>query len=312
MTKKRYLNQIIQEDALKDKKMAFISGPRQVGKSTLAKSMLLHSQNYYSWDQTEFKTAWAKSPVRSIDGRDQGCIVLDEIHKDRRWKTRLKGLYDSIGQDVEIIVTGSARLDLYRQGGDSMMGRYIPYRLHPYTVAESDFPVSPENIFQTKKAQHSWDDLLVTGGFPEPYFKGSKNWATRWSRLRRERLVLEDVRDLRAVRDLSGLEVFVELFPRQVGSLLSINSLREDTGVAYGTAWEWTKTLEALYFHFLVKPYSKKISRAVRAEPKAYLYDIMPLTDPGARRENLIALHLFKACQYWTDTAHGMVWFHVC
>lgn len=303
----RYLKKIIHNDALHDKKMAFISGPRQVGKTTLATSFLVNpDENYFSWDEAPFRLAWVKSPKNALSSRGEGPIVLDELHKDRQWKTRLKGFYDRSGQSVPIIVTGSARLDVFRKGGDSMMGRYIPYHLNPLSVGESSDPAMPDQVFQRTKILYPWLELLKLGGFPEPQLACSEQKAKRWSRLRLERLVREDIRDLRNISDLQALGILIALMPRQVGGLLSINSLRQDAGIAYGTAHAWVGVLGALYHHFEVKPYSQKLSRALRAEPKLFLYDLLQIDDLGARRENLVALHLLKACQFWTDTAQGL------
>lgn len=301
----RYLKTSIQIDALKDFKMAFISGPRQVGKSTLAKSLLLTEENYFSWDRSVFRKVWVKDPERAIEGCSEGPIVLDEIHKDRRWKLRLKGLYDHQGDHQKILVTGSTRLDQYRRGSDSLLGRYIPYRLHPFSVAESALPANPQDIFVQKKVSFAWADLLQLGGFPEPLLAGSENKARRWSRLRIERILTEDSRDVRNVSDLEALKVLTDLLPECVGSLLSINSLREDIGVAYATVRAWIFLLESLYFGFFVRPFSGKIRRMVRSEPKFYLFDILPIESLAKRQENLAALHLLKACDYWTDTAQG-------
>ncbi len=302
----RYLNNSIEDDALSAGKMAFISGPRQVGKTTLAQQIVNEpSLNYFNWDDQEFKVNWTKSPKQSIAGRSDGPIILDEIHKDRRWKNRLKGIYDTLGKSLQIIVTGSARMDAFRKGGDSLMGRYIPYRLNPLSVAETETPCSPDDVFSKVDPIIRWTDLLMLGGFPEPQLNGSEQKAKRWSRLRLERLVREDVRDLRNISDLNALALLVALMPRQVGGLLSINALRIDADIAYGTAHAWIGVLQQLYHHFEVKPFANKLSRALRAEPKIYLFDILQLKDPGARKENLLALHLLKACQFWTDTAQG-------
>lgn len=187
------------------------------------------------------------------------------------------------------------------------MGRYLPYRLHPFSVAESEAPPSPDQAFERRRVAHSLDDLLRLGGFPEPLFAGSEARARRWSRLRVERLVTEDVRDLRAISDLSGVRVLADLLPDRVGSLLSVNSLREDIGTAHGTVVAWLGVFEALYHCFLVTPWSKRIARAVRAAPKLYMYDVLqlPREAEAARLENLTALHLLKAVHYWTDAAHG-------
>ena len=306
MPSERYLKFAIEEDALREKKMAFISGPRQVGKTFLGKVFLSSPQNYFSWDQSSFRKAWAKDPLQAIAEHGAGPILIDEIHKDRRWKTRLKGIYDTVGDTLPILVTGSARLDVYRRGGDSLMGRYFPYRLHPFTIAELPNPPAPNEVFTERELRFRWDDLNRLSGFPEPLLRGSESSAKRWSRLRLERLVFEDTRDLRAIGDLNAMRVLVDLLPERAGSLLSINSLREDVGVAYATVRAWVQLLEALYYCFLIRPYSGTLRRTLTTEPKLYLFDPLQLPeDTGRRNENLAALHLFKTCQYWTDTAQG-------
>ncbi|MBN2360874.1 MAG: ATP-binding protein [Deltaproteobacteria bacterium] len=302
---RRYLQHAIQHDALADRKMAFVSGPRQVGKTTLGRALLESSDNEFSWDDQRFRRAWSKDPVAAVAGRGAGPILLDELHKDRRWKNRLKGLYDLRGGAFPIVVTGSARLDLFRRGGDSLLGRFVPYRLHPFSVAECDKPPAPDAIGKRGEVAFPVDALLNLGGFPEPLLAGSEAKANRWSRLRRERLVYEDLRDLRHVNDLQAMRVLVDLLPERVCSLLSVNSLREDVGVAYATVRDWIGLLEAVYHLFLVRPFAGTMKRTLKAEPKLYLYDILQLEERSARLENLAALHLLKACHYWTDLAQG-------
>lgn len=306
----RYLRASVTSDALASRKMAFISGPRQVGKTTLAKSLLAADDSYFTWDETKFRISWARSPASAIASRGPGPIVLDEIHKDRRWKQRLKGLYDVDGGRTPIIVTGSARHDVYRRGGDSLLGRYLPYRLHPLSVGERAAPPAPADALGRigdVAAVHRFADLLELGGFPEPLLAASVQRAARWSRLRVDRILNEDVRDLRNVGDGEALRVMVELLPERVGSLLSLNALREDVGIAFGTAKAWLSVLESLYYAFTIRPFTGRVARSLRAEPKLYLYDVLqiPREAAGARLENLTALHLLKACHYWTDTAEG-------
>ena len=287
--------------------MAFISGPRQVGKTTLAKGFLLSTDNYLSWDDARFRRVWSRAAVDSIATIGEGPVVFDEIHKDRRWKSRLKGIYDLRGDVRQILVTGSARLDLYRRGGDSLSGRYIPYRLHPFSVGERPSPPMPDTLLQPTSPCFRWQDLLHLGGFPEPLLGQSERLAQRWSRLRTEQLVREEVRDIRAISDLRAMQVLVDLLPLRVGSLFSLNALREEIGIAYGTLRDWISVLEALFFCFRIAPYAKKINRAIRSEPKIYVYDTLRIDrkNHGARQENLVALHLLKACQFWTDIALG-------
>lgn len=302
----RYLTAAVVADAFAAGKMAFVSGPRQVGKTTMGKAVLQDPRNYFSWDDIRFRRAWLRSPIEALGEVHRGPIVLDEIHKDRRWKNHLKGYFDTAGAAQGLLVTGSARLDLYRRGGDSMLGRYFPYRLHPWSVGESAKPPGPMAI-ENRKPGVAWTDLLSLGGFPEPLFGSSEAKAARWSRLRLERLVQEDVRDIRGIADLSGLRVLADMLPERVGSLLSVNSLREDLGVAHGTLKAWLDVFAALYICFNVTPYTARMSRAVAKAPKVYLFDVLqiPKSMIAARLENLTALHLLKACHYWTDTAQG-------
>jgi len=303
MLKIRYLNSSIKEDALKDHKMVFISGPRQVGKTTLGKQLLKDKNNYFSWDQTKFRRSWAKFPEKILDNIGEGPILLDEIHKDRKWKSKLKGLYDTYSQELDILVTGSAKLDLYRKGSDSLLGRYIPYRLHPFSVAESQEPPKPNDIFTKFKVSYNWKDLLTLGTYPEPLLLGSEKKAQRWSRLRLDRLAYEDTRDIKVLSNLNAFRVLLDLVPEKIGSLFSFNSLKEDVGVAYATIREWVLLSEMLYYGFFVKPYSKGFKRSIKSESKFYLYDILqiPKSENPKRLENLTALHLLKICHFWTD-----------
>ena len=308
MIKPRYLSSIIVEDALNDKKMAFISGPRQVGKTTFGRQFLDDINNYFSWDRTDFRKNWVKSPEKAIEDIGKGPILFDEIHKDRKWKSRIKGLYDRFSQEISILVTGSARLDIYRKGGDSLMGRYIPYRLHPFSVSESVSPPDPDNILKKFKVSYQWNDLMILGGFPEPLLSGQEKKALRWSRLRLDRLAYEDTRDVKVLSDLNAFRILLDLIPPKVGSLFSFHSLKEDVGVAYATIRDWVFLLEILYYGFFIRPYARNIKRTIRAAPKFYLYDILQISkqEHSQRLENLACLHLVKACHYWTDTAQGV------
>ena len=305
--KNRYLTEIIDKDALKNKKMAFISGPRQVGKTTLGKRILKDlNNNYFSWDETKSRRIWTKSPEKLLEGIGEGPVLFDEIHKDRKWKSKMKGLYDKYGEKLSFLVTGSAKLDLYRKGSDSLLGRYIPYRLHPFSVSESYN--SPDKLLKKFKTNYKWNDLMTLGGYPEPLLSGSEKKAQRWSRLRLDRLAYEDTRDIKALSNLHAFRALLDLVPEKVGTLFSFHSLKEDVGVAYATLRDWMFLSESLYYGFFIKPYSKKIKRVIRSQPKFYLYDILqiPNSEKSKRLENLTALHLLKACHFWTDIAEGL------
>lgn len=301
--RERYLTNTIKEDSLHDHKMAFISGPRQVGKTSLALQLIQDKANYFNWDEAKFKKAWVKDPYLALQSIAPGPIVFDELHKYRFWKRSLKGLYDRIGQEVPMIVTGSAKLDLYKKGGDSLLGRYIPYRLYPFSVAESPDSTSHPDKLCVREIQYPLQDLMKYTAFPEPLLAASEKKAARWSRLRLERLVREDIRDFKNIRDLELMKLLLELLPDRVASPLSINSLKEDIQVAYATVRDWMEITRQLYITFAISPYSKNIARALTKERKYYLFDWYPVEDPGAKLENIVALHLLKACHFWTDTA---------
>lgn len=317
---KRNISQKIESLALNRNKMAFISGPRQVGKTTLSKTFI-HNKNgeYYNWDNLSFRRLWTKSPIEStINLSENATLILDEIHKADKWKQNLKGVYDSIEKRLKIIVTGSARLDLYKKGSDSLMGRYLGFRLHPFSIGEmfsSNFhsPDTVQEIIQNdlklssaKNLQIHWNDLEQYGGFPEPLFESNKNILNIWHRGRIEKIVREDLRDLSRIPELSQIEMLISLLPERVANPLSLTSIKEDLEISYDTAKRWMQYLKQLYYHFELRPWSKNISRSLKKESKLYLWDWSEVKNESARFENMVASHLLKSCHYWTDTGEGI------
>ncbi|MCB9029517.1 MAG: ATP-binding protein [Deltaproteobacteria bacterium] len=268
--------------------MVFIGGPRQVGKTTLALSLLKNpsKQNpaYLNWDVLEHKQTIRKAEIPA----EQDLIILDEIHKFKRWRGLVKGLFDQYHPNKNFIVTGSARLDYYRKGGDSLLGRYHYWRLHPFSVSELG-------------SSDSIHDLLQYGGFPEPFLKADKRFSRRWNRERLNRIINEDLRDLENVQDLSLIELLVDALPDRVGSQLSLNSLSEDLDVSPRTVDRWVSILERLYLCFRIAPFGSPKIRAVKKTNKLYLWDWSIIEESGIRFENLVASHLLKFCHYTED-----------
>lgn len=302
----RYLETTVKQDLLE--KMVFISGPRQVGKTTMAEKIggkyFADSTAYLNWD--------SKSDRASILGErfpsEKKLLIFDEIHKYRNWKNYLKGIFDKNKRNLHLLVTGSARLDIYRKGGDSLLGRYRHYRLHPLSVSELAGhkpglkPFSALNFHTPdKKTAQSLEVLLKFGGFPEIFSKQSEKKLRQWHNERGERLIKEDIRDLEAIRDLSALQILVEILPTKVGSLLSINSLREDLNATHKTVSSWMDVLERFYYHFRVYPYQSSRINALKKEAKLYLWDWSEIMDNAARFENLMASHLLKFSDYLFD-----------
>lgn len=267
-------------------KMVLVSGPRQSGKTTLARSILSRqhrafASRYLNWDDDE-----ARTRVLKREFPHDGLVVFDELHKFGRWRNFLKGLYDERRGQQQILVTGSARLDLYRRGGDSLQGRYHHLRLYPLSL---------------KEAGCSLADLMTLGPFPEPLLAGSATAARRWSRQYRSRLVREDVVSLERVEELGALEQLSVRLPGLVGSPLSLNALREDLQVAHKTVERWTEILERLMFIFRLSPFGPPRIKAVRKSRKHYQLDWTTVADQGPRFENVIAFHLLKECHYLED-----------
>jgi predicted AAA+ superfamily ATPase len=285
---KRYLHDAIDADLAE--KMVFVSGPRQVGKTTLALQLVgaadARHPSYLSWDDLRARGRIQRGELPA----DEPRVILDEIHKYARWRTLVKGLYDTRAPGHSFLITGSARLDVYRRGGDSLHGRFHPYRLHPLSLTEAG------------GGRDALDGLLRFGGFPEPFFKGSERHWRRWQRERIDRVVRDDVRDLERVREVSLIELLVEALPPRVGSPLSVKSLREDLEVAHETAERWLTILENLYVCFRIAPFGAPRIRAVKKERKLYLWDWSMVSTAGTRFENLVASHLLKLCHFVEDT----------
>ena len=286
----RYIESTMHEDL--QRKMVFIGGPRQTGKTTLAKHICEQAgydlkTRYLNWDAAEDR----ENIIKELFPTQPGILILDEIHKYSRWRQVVKGLFDKRGDELQILVTGSARLDLYRRGDDSLQGRYHFYRLLPLTCAELK-----SHTVDTVK------DLLTYGGFPEPFLMHSETQTHRWSREYRSRVIRGDLSDLENVQDIGIIEKMVLRLPDLVGSPLSLNALREDLQVSHQSISRWIVMLENLYMIFRIYPFGAPKIRAVKKEAKHYHLDWTVISDMGFRFENLVACHLLKWCFFLQDT----------
>jgi predicted AAA+ superfamily ATPase len=290
MIYERYLKKPVGLD-LKER-MVFIGGPRQVGKTTFALSFLSEPSEkhpaYLNWDNIKTRTSLLKG---ELPPHEEG-LVLDEIHKFARWRNLVKGFYDTEKSERFFIITGSARLDYYRRGGDSLQGRYHYYRLHPFSLPELSLPASAGDL----------EGLLKFGGFPEPFLKGEEKFWRRWQRERIRRVIYEDIRDLENVKEISLLELLAEELPRRVGAPLSIKNLKELFQVSHETVERWVKIFERMYYCFRLPPYGPPKVRAVKKEQKLYLWDWSLVPETGGKFENFIAGHLLKYCHFREDT----------
>lgn len=281
--------------------MVFIGGARQVGKTTLAKNIITHNEpvfEYYNWDYSPDRKRIKNNEFPG----GKSLLIFDEIHKYNKWKNTIKGIYDVHKEKYKIIVTGSAKMNIFRRGGDSLQGRYHYYNLHPFSLSEiSNYKSSAEPFndpIVNTTVQREFETLFKFGGFPETLLKQSSIGLKRWHIEKLERLFREDIRDLENIRDFGNMKLLGDIIPSKVGSPLSINAIREDLEVSHKAVSNWINVLEHFYYHFRIYPYNANIIRSIKKDAKLYLTDWSEIEDEGIRFENLIASALFKYTEY--------------
>lgn len=310
---KRSYSSILHEHIEQYRQMIFVVGPRQVGKTTLCKE-LVSEYEYFNWDNQDHRTLIISGPGKI--GEEIGLnklqekhktVIFDEIHKYSKWKEFLKGFFDVYGDNTKIIVTGSSKLDVFKRGGDSLMGRYFLYRLHPLSIREivepelSDDEIHPPLPIDKER----FDSLYKFGGFPEPFLKTNMRFSNRWKNLRKQQLFYEDIRDTTRVQEIYQIELLAEIMKNQTGQLTNYSNLAHKVRVSVDTIRRWIKILESLYYCFTIQPWSSNISRSLLKQPKIYLWDWSQIDDTGAKMENFVASHLLKAVHWWIDNGFG-------
>ena len=294
---KRYLEKHILKD-LKEK-IIFLSGPRQVGKTTLSKQ-LVPSYAYLNYDSSGHRRIIKAGEWT----RDAQLIIFDELHKMKKWKSWIKGIFDTEGIPPSLLVTGSARLETYKKGDDSLAGRFFSYRLHPLTVKEIC-------VYLKEAPRDALNKLIRLGGFPEPYLKNRESYAKRWRRTHIDTIIREDLLDLEKVRDIKSIEVLIDLMRSRVGSTTSYSSLANNLQVSVPTVKHWLQILENLYVIFPVRPYHQNIARSILKESKYYFYDTGAVEgDLGAKIENVVACALLRELHFIEDTTGSRVALH--
>ncbi|MGN0845269.1 MAG: ATP-binding protein [Kiritimatiellia bacterium] len=310
---KRLYENIVREHLGMYRQMIFLSGPRQVGKTTIAKSF---ASDYLNWEEKDARLLilkGAKAVGGSLglrEGLDSGKVLaFDEIHRYPKWKTFLKGFFDVYEKSVRIFATGSAKMDVYKRGGDSMMGRYFSYRVHPLSVAElldSSIPDEHRIVRPPRElAAAEWKALLEFGGFPEPFTNRQTRFIRKWRSLRMEQLFSQDIRDLTKTVEIDQIEALATILANRTGEQLVAASLAREVTASEPTIKKWVSILKSLYYGFTVKPYHKNIESSIRKTPKWYLRDWSGITDEGKRAETFVACHLLKAVECWTDLGFG-------
>jgi predicted AAA+ superfamily ATPase len=309
--RRRLYTEVLTDHLQRHRQMALVSGPRQVGKTTACRSI---SDAYLNWDNIDDRRRMLRGPAALAEALQLDQLltpppiaVLDELHKYTKWKALLKGFFDTYGDRVRLIVTGSSRIEVFRRGSDSLMGRYLLYRMHPLSVGESLRTDVPSKELQppAEVATADWDALWEHGGFPEPFFRRDSRFTRRWRSLRQEQLSREDLREVAQVTDLGTMEALMQLLAERSAQQLVYSSLAREIQVSVDTVKRWIDLLARLHYGFMVRPWFKNVAKALRKEPKWFQRDWSGLADDGARAETFVACHLLKAVEGWTDLGYG-------
>jgi len=312
-------------------KMIFLTGPRQVGKTTFAKMWLQSigsEDTYFNWDDPSVMMEYKINPLyfRNVIGEKiknkPVSLVFDEIHKHTAWRDMLKGLFDTNRERMRLLVTGSSRLGFVRKSGDSLVGRYFSYQMFPLglpeVVGDFSYLLQDERPFTngesltrlareagTKAAIDGLEQLLTLGGFPEPFLKGSDRFHRRWQNDYKALLTREEVRDFSRIQDIRGLETMVEILPTNVGSNLSMPSLVDVLHVAHKTIKNWIEVLKGVYLVFTISPWHRNIKRSIIKEKKLYFFEWPLVFDSGLRFENFLAVNLVRMAVRFTEIGLG-------
>lgn len=308
------------EKSLNSKEMVFLAGPRQVGKTTLARQAekKYAASVYTNWDVFVDRERIVSDPefFTKTDRKDANppLVIFDEIHKYRNWKNYLKGVYDGFSDSFRFLVLGSGHLNIYKRGQDSLAGRYISNTLFPFTLAElsskrrsvDDFLKNPLEMDEVDSAlKDAWNSLSSLSGFPEPFISGNVRRYRTWAKTYREQVVRMDIRDLAGVKDIDDLEILYSLLPTKIGSPISYASLARDIRVSTPTIIRWLLLFENFYLITRLRPWKNKIAHSIQKERKPYLFDYAQIKEEAARFENMVAIELLRATSSWSEQGYG-------
>lgn len=237
-----------------------ITGPRQSGKTTLARA-LFPGKPYVTLEDPE-ERAFADADPRGFLARFPQGAILDEVQRCPDLFSYLQGVVDARRRMGEFIVTGSQQFGLMSNIAQSLAGRAGLLQLLPFSLAE---------LKAGRMLPPTLDAALLQGGYPPLYDRPviSGDWFPNYVSTYLER----DVRQLLAVRDLSLFQRFLKMCAARSGQLLNLSALAADCGISHVTAREWMTVLEASYVVYLLRPHHRNFGKRLVKMPKLYFLD---------------------------------------
>jgi predicted AAA+ superfamily ATPase len=234
-----------------------LTGPRQSGKTTLAKS-LFKDKPFVSLENPDEREFALRDPQRFLQRFPSGAI-LDEVQRCPELLSWLQGWVDERGIMGDVVLTGSAQFDLLAGITQTLAGRVGRVELLPLSAAE---------LLAASKAPSDLNATLFKGGYPALYDRdiSPQDWFANYIATYLER----DVRQLIAVRDLTQFQTFVKMCAARTGQLLNLASLGADCGITSVTAKQWLSVLQASYIVTLLKPHHRNFGRRLVKAPKLY------------------------------------------
>lgn len=310
---KRIYQSVIEEHLESHQQMVILEGPRASGKTCLLDAVKESVGDFVILDwcisaDRELILAGPEKIYSKINHASQLPIVaFDNLYLYKEWKNLLKGYYDVLSGRCKLIIIMAEKTDVYRTGQDSMMGRYFSYHIHPYSVAElcgrSDF--TKEYVPPQKLSEEVWNNLFVYGGFPEVFNKSKKAFHATWQNNFRNSIIKHDIRELSKINNSQLLDLLSQILIQSVGEPLNFSRIARNMQSTTPSVQSWYQLLLDHYYGFMILPWSKDIKRTIRKAPKFYLYDWSQHSDTRLRIENLVACHLKKFVEFFTDIGLG-------
>jgi len=238
-----------------------ITGPRQSGKTCLAKNVLPNYQ-YVNLEDLEIRSI-AKRDPKGFLKEYSGKVIIDEIQRAPELTSYIQVIVDEKKHNGQFILTGSQNFQILDTLSQSLAGRTANITLLPFSF---------EEIKTKYKKRNFLDKLIYTGFYPRIYDK--KLNPTEMLSNYVSSYVERDLKQLSTIKNLDLFQRFMILCSARIGQLLNLNNISNDIGVSSNTLREWLSLLRASYITFLLQPFHPNINKRLIKSPKIYFYDV--------------------------------------